>query len=497
MHCRRKSIAGFLTSFSPEAAIAAPPGVFFAQIGNATQPKAPSSNALYWICGIAGVVIIALLWRVVRQWRQRTLRQRDDEIMRLVNEWTRSLQQEVAERKEAQRKLQESQELLLRQERVAAVGQLAAGLAHEFNNILTIVQGHVSLLMDNPNLDSESFKSLNHINDGVERTAKLIKQMLAFSRKQVIKLKPLGVKETLGQTAEPLQQILGERGSLQFDVDAGLPAIMADPEMFEQIIINLVVNARDAMSSGGQLTIRASEATFPPDGQSAKSKRKPGRFVRLSVTDTGSGMDTAIINHLFEPFFTTKDVGKGSGLGLATVHGMVEQHQGWIEVDSKIGKGTTFDIYFPVADQAPEKAPVLAQQPKARGGKETILIAEDKKELRELVREILEGHGYHVLEAENGHQALDLWDHSAAKIDLLLTDLAMPHGITGRDLASRVWERNPRLPVIFSSGYNQEMVQRTEENGRSLTFLSKPYRPAELVRAVREALDTALASSKQ
>jgi signal transduction histidine kinase/CheY-like chemotaxis protein len=464
MHFGNKSdLTVTTTGFIPEAAIGFLPVVV------------PS---FYWVLAIGLALAVVVVWRLAQRSHQRTA----------------SLQREIAEGKQAQLALRESQEFLLRQERLAGVGQLAAGLAHEFNNILTVVQGHVCLLMDNTGLDDESVKSLNIINDGVERTAKLIKQMLAFSRQQVMKAKPLDVKETLGQTAETLHQILGQQATLQFEIAPRLPAIMADPAMFEQIIINLVGNARDAMACGGQLTIRADEAKFGADG--VKSNRKPGRFVRLTVSDTGSGMDTAIINRLFEPFFTTKDVGKGSGLGLATVHGMVEQHQGWIEVDSKIGKGTNFDIYLPIADHAPEKTPVPRAAPlEIRGGKETILVAEDKQELRELVREVLVGRGYHVLEAENGLQALQLWQNSPTKVDLVLTDVAMPHGISGRELAARIWREKPRLPVIFSSGYNQEMVQRTEENGRSVTLLSKPYKPAELAQAVRDALDKALASS--
>lgn len=492
MHHSKKSTFGpLLTGFFPRAATA----FFLTSLSlfadNSSQTQLIRTPAVYWLCAFGLVVAIGIGWRLAQRWRRRTLRQRDNEVFQLINEWTRSLQQEVSERKEAQRALQESQELLLRQERLAAVGQLAAGLAHEFNNILTVIQGHASLLMDNPALDDESLKSVNHINDGVQRTAKLIKQMLAFSRKQVMRRKPLDVEETLGHTAEMLHQILGQQVVLQFEIAPRLPPVMADPEMFQQIIVNLVVNARDAMSSGGQLTIRANEAKFGANDLSVNSNRKPGQFVRLSVADTGSGMDIDIINHLFEPFFTTKDVGKGSGLGLATVHGMVNQHQGWVEVESKIGKGATFDVYLPVTGQTPEKAPAPAEPVEVRGGKETVLVAEDEEVLRELVREILQGQGYHVLEAPNGLEALDLWEKSGSKIDLVLTDVSMPHGMSGRDLAARLWQDNPRLPVIFSSGYTQEMIERHEENGRSITFLCKPYHPAQLIQAVRAALDTA------
>ncbi len=332
-------------------------------------PPFYQTAGFYWLCGAGIIAITAVGWRLVIRWRRRAKRLRDEEIFRLVDQWTKSLQQEVAERKQAQRALQESQDWIMRQERLAAAGQLAAGLAHEFNNILTVVQGHAFLLLNNPALDEESLKSVNHINDGVERTARLIKQMLALSRKQVMMRKPLDMQENLDQTAEMLNRVLSEQVTLNFEIAPNLPPIMADAEMFQQIILNLVVNARDAMSSGGRLTIRANEAKFNGSDLPAKSNRKPGRFVRLSVADTGSGMDTTIISHLFEPFFTTKDVGKGTGLGLATVHGMVNQHEGWIEVQSEIGKGTCFDIYFPIAEESPRKEFVHAAANAIRGGK--------------------------------------------------------------------------------------------------------------------------------
>ncbi|HZM02567.1 MAG TPA: response regulator [Candidatus Saccharimonadales bacterium] len=439
--------------------------------------------------------LLALLaiggWRWAQRWRARALQERDAEVFKLVDQWTKSLQQEVAERKDAQRALQDSQELIMRQERLAAVGQLAAGLAHEFNNILTIIQGHASLLLDNPALDEDAINSVTHISDGVERTAKLIKQMLAFSRKQVMQRRVLHIKETMEAITDMLGQLLGEHVVLRFEMGPRLPPIMADPEMLQQIIVNLVVNARDAMSSGGQLTICASDVKFTAAELAGKPDRRAGHFLQLSVSDTGAGMDTAIINHLFEPFFTTKDIGKGCGLGLATVYGMVNQHEGWIEVESKVGQGATFNIYFPATENAPVKPEETPTAPEVRGGKEIILVVEDEHVLRELVREILEAHGYGILEAANGLEALHQWEKSGMKVDLLLTDMAMPHGISGRDLAAKLQKEKPLLPVIFSSGYSQEALERHEETLPGQTFLSKPYRPAELAQAVRAALDKA------
>jgi signal transduction histidine kinase/ActR/RegA family two-component response regulator len=447
---------------------------------------------LYYSVGALVLALAGLgIYRWILAWQQRARKERDEEIFRLADQWTKNLQQEVADRKEAQRALQASQEFIMRQERLAAVGQLAAGLAHEFNNIMTIIQGHASLLMDNPNLDEESIKSLAIINDGVERTARLIKQMLAFSRRQVMQQKLIEVKETLAHTEEMLGQLLGRQVALRFEIAAGLPPILADQDMFQQIIVNLVVNARDAMSSGGKLTIRASLATFAAADLSVHAERRAGQFIRLSVSDTGSGMNNAVVKHLFEPFFTTKDVGKGMGLGLATVHGMVNQNQGWIEVESEIGKGTTFDIYFPVAAQAAKKAEAQPVVPLAAGGKETVLIVEDEEMLREMLREILTANGYQVLEAANGLQALRLWEENHSQIELLLTDNVLPDGMTGLELAAKLRVASPGLPVILSSGCSPEALLANPDNPAGCSFLSKPYRPAQLIQAVRHALDAA------
>jgi len=407
----------------------------------------------------------------------------------LVARRTRRLKQEVAESRQAQLALQERQEWVMRQERLAVVGRMTAGLAHEFNNITTIIQGHASLLMDNPKLDEDSIKSLAQITDSVERMAKLIRQMLAFSRKQVMQPKALDLGLTLANTSDTLRGLLGARANLRFEIAPHLPPIMADPEMFQQMVINLVVNARDAMNTGGQLTIRANEAIFVAADIPAQSERKAGRFVRLSVADTGSGMDNETMQHLFEPFFTTKEVGQGSGLGLATVYGMVNQQQGWIEVESKLGRGTTFDLYFPVTDEPLETPEKHETSLEVRGGKETVLVVEDEMILRELLREILTSHGYRVLEAGNGLEAQTIWEESREEVDLLLTDIAMPHGLSGRDLADKLRKDNPRLPVIFSSGYSHEMIERSEDASLGVSYLSKPYNPVQLAQSVRRALD--------
>jgi PAS domain S-box-containing protein len=404
----------------------------------------------------------------------------------------RELQQEVADRKEAQRALQETQEMTLRQERLAAVGRLAAGLAHEFNNILTIVQGHASLLLDNPNMDEDSVKSVTHITEGVERTAALVKQMLAFSRKQVMQQNVIHLREITDPITDVLERLLGAHVTLRFEVAPHLPPIVADAEMLKQILVNLTVNARDAMLKGGTLTIAAREVNFSENDRAGKPDRRPGHFVRISVADTGSGIDAETIKHLFEPFFTTKDVGKGTGLGLATVHGMVSQNSGWIEVESAVGKGTTFHIYFPAVNKIEDKDQRSGRLPSSsRGTGQTVLVVEDDAVLRELVQDILESQGYRVLSASTAREALQLWESHSDAIQLVLTDMSMPDGMSGKDLATKLQEQNPRLPVIFSSGYSREALIDREQADQDTTFLSKPYHPADLANIVRNALESA------
>jgi signal transduction histidine kinase/ActR/RegA family two-component response regulator len=425
------------------------------------------------------LALIFAAWRFARRWRARVLRQRDEEIFNLINIWTKSLQEEVARRKEAQQALQNSHELTLRQERLAAVGQLAAGLAHEFNNILTIIQGHAVLLMEEPGLSNDSRKSVTHICEGVERITTLVKQMLAFSRKQVMQQRVVNIKESMNEFADMLRRLLGAHIALTFDIRPDLASVTVDPEMLQQIIANLAVNARDVMLDGGQLHISADEIKFDQADLAGISDRRAGSFIRLSVADTGPGIAPSVLTRLFEPFFTTKEIGKGTGLGLATAYGMIKQNAGWIEVDSMLGEGTTFRIYFPVAANQPAPKPAPAPAPAAS---ETILVVDDEEVLRNLVREILESLHYRVLAAASGQEALQLWETHKDSVNLVLTDMSMPDGMSGNDLALKLLADRPGLPIIFSSGFLPE-----QDNPQRL-FLAKPYEPDDLARAVRSAL---------
>jgi signal transduction histidine kinase/ActR/RegA family two-component response regulator len=481
-------LAVFLTGFAgatpAQAADEAAPLAF------ALPPASSQPVLLFALC--AGGVLLAgygvFRWTV--RLRRSIQQQRDKEVFKLVDEWTKSLQHEVLERKQAQKALIESQEIVMRQERLAAVGQLAAGVAHEFNNILTIIQGHASLLMEKPNMDEDSIKSLTHITSGVERTAKLIRQMLAFSRKQVMQREVWDLNVMAANVADMLGPMLGESIVVR-RVPADKPLnVLADAGMIEQSVVNLAVNARDAMPKGGVLTLSTREVVVTEADVRAKAERRAGRFARLSVADTGCGMDSSVIAHLFEPFFTTKEVGKGVGLGLATVYGMVQQHQGWMEVESQPGQGACFHITLPLTEKPVEEPADKSPLRKVEGGKETILVVEDESTLRELVREVLEGHGYQVLEASSGVEALKVWEAHGRKVDLLLSDIIMPEGMSGRELAEKLQKADPRLPAILTSGYSQDMIEREMVLDPRVKFFSKPYHPAQLAQAVRDALNT-------
>jgi signal transduction histidine kinase/ActR/RegA family two-component response regulator len=447
------------------------------------------SYYVYTLCAAAVLLAGFGVYRWTVRRRQRLQKERDQEVFKLIDEWTKNLQEEVAERKQAQKALMESQEIVMRQERLAAVGQLAAGVAHEFNNILTVIQGHAALLLDNPSLDAESAKSLHQIVSGVERTAKLIKQMLAFSRKQVMQREVLDLNLVADNVTDMLGPLLGESVVVRRSLALNPLHVLADATMIEQIVVNLAVNARDAMPRGGELTLTTREVEVTGADVQAEAERHAGKFARLSVADTGCGMDAAVIGHLFEPFFTTKEVGKGVGLGLATVYGMVKQHQGWIEVESQPGKGACFHILLPLTAKPAEKPAERAPLSEVQGGKEIILVVEDEEALRELLREVLEGQGYHVLEAASGLEALRVWEAQGRKVDLLLSDIIMPEGMSGRELAGKLQEADPRLPVILTSGYSQDMIERDTALDVRIKFFSKPYHPNQLAQAVRESLD--------
>jgi signal transduction histidine kinase/HAMP domain-containing protein/ActR/RegA family two-component response regulator len=382
-------------------------------------------------------------------------------------------------------------ETLLRQsQKMESVGQLAAGVAHDFNNMLTIIQGHSSSLLAKQDLPNEILGPVQAVYFAAERAASLTRQLLMFSRKNVMQLKPLDLRETVGNITKMLQRLIGENISLQFQPPDELPLVTGDSGMMEQILMNLSVNARDAMPHGGALTLALEDVRIDENYLQMHPEAHVGRCVRLRVTDTGCGMETTTLAHIFEPFFTTKEVGKGTGLGLATVYGIVKQHDGWLEVTSEPGKGTAFDIFIPAENEmaVAVKKEIISTDPIV-GGTETILIVEDEPVLRAMARDILQECGYKILEAASGRDALNVWDRRTDEIDLLLTDMVMPEGVSGVDLAERLLVTQPQLKIIFTSGYTANEVSPEILAKTRAQFLQKPYAHIELAKAVRDCLD--------
>jgi PAS domain S-box-containing protein len=385
----------------------------------------------------------------------------------------------------AQRRLEEQ---FRQSQKMEAIGQLAGGIAHDFNNILTVIHGHASLLSMS-DLDDTGARSAQQITQAAERAAGLTRQLLAFSRRQLIQPKRLDMNKTVGNLTDMLGRILGEDVSLQLNYSKSPATVEADAGMMEQVLLNLAVNARDAMPRGGQLGIRISLVDVDAAHIQRHHEARVGRFVCVSKSDTGCGIPPENISRIFEPFFTTKEIGKGTGLGLATVYGIIKQHQGWIEVESAVGKGTTFRIYIPFVGTAQTDTEKPTTQLTIRGGTETILLVEDERPVRELVARVLQKYGYQIWQAGSGHDALGVWHEHKAGISLLLTDLIMPGNMNGHELAERLWAEEPGLKVIFTSGYSADIVGKNFKLDPELNFLQKPYHPQTLALTVRRCLD--------
>jgi signal transduction histidine kinase/ActR/RegA family two-component response regulator/HAMP domain-containing protein len=391
--------------------------------------------------------------------------------------------EDITERLKLEAQLRQSQKM-------ESVGQLAAGVAHDFNNMLTVIQGHSGALLAKSTLPHDMLDPLQAVYFAAERAAGLTRQLLMFSRKNVIQPKLLDLREVVGNMTKMLGGLLGETIRLEFFPPPELPLVEGDTGMIEQIIMNLSVNARDAMPNGGRLVIGINVESIDDDYVKSHVDAHVGQFVRLRLTDTGIGMDSFTLHRLFEPFFTTKDIGKGTGLGLATAYGIIKQHEGWIEVNSEPGKGATFDVYFPAREEtsAPKKAEAPVPE-SAPGGTETILIVEDEPVLREMACNLLKDCGYRIFEASSGKEALNQWQQRAKEIDLLLTDVVMPEGISGVNLAEQLLAKHPRLKIVLTSGYAANEVSQKLLAKTNARYLQKPYTHAELAKTVRDCLD--------
>ncbi len=387
-------------------------------------------------------------------------------------------------------------EAQLRQvQKMEAVGSLAGGVAHDFNNLLTAMQGHIDLLGMEQGLNPDMRESLAVLDDVTHRAAELTQQLLVFSRRQVLQISTLDVSVVIDELARLLRRTLRENIQLAWQPCPGRFWVEGDSSMLLQVLMNLAVNARDAMPDGGRLQITLEEGDAPAGVLSNSNNTAAGRFIRIAVTDTGRGIPPELLPRLGEPFFTTKEVGHGTGLGLATSYGIIQQHQGRIEVASTVGAGSTFTIYLPAVPSPaamPEPKPAA---PANATNSETILLVEDESAVRKLMTRVLEKHGFEVLAAGNGPAALDLWRAHHPRIRLLICDMIMPGGLNGHDVADHCRADNPVLPVVICSGYTPENMAGTRPADNSTSRLAKPFKPAELINAVRAHLDAGVAKN--
>jgi hypothetical protein len=392
---------------------------------------------------------------------------------------------DVMERKQAQDALHQRDEQLRQAQKMEAIGRLAGGVAHDFNNLLMAIRGYAELLIQELADSAERRADAEEILKAADRAAGLTRQLLAFSRRQVITQQAVALDQVVESMQNMLQRLIGEDVALETEVWPGLTPVLADRTQVEQILVNLVVNARDAMTGGGRITIELRNIELDGIGVAAHPGLKPGHYVEMAISDTGSGMDAETSAKIFEPFFTTKEDGKGTGLGLATVYGIVQQNSGAIEVQSKIGHGTTFYIYLPVATDFGK--PAAPRPEKMSGGSETVLLVEDDDRVRVLVSTMLRKHGYTVLLASQGDQALEIAARHHGRIHLLLTDVVMP-GISGRALAERLMMTRPDTRVLFMSGYSDDEILRHGVKSANTLFVQKPFSVEGLADKIREIL---------
>jgi PAS domain S-box-containing protein len=429
-----------------------------------------------------------ITFRIVRpDGRERWIRDRafpiadaEGNVLRIVGTAT-----DITEQRRLEEQFRQSQKM-------EAVGQLAGGVAHDFNNILAAIMMQVQLAEMTPDLPEEVRQLHDDIRGSAERAAHLTRQLLAFSRRQVMQPRHLDLNEVVTSITKLLQRTVGEDIQLQLHLASTPLQVHADAGMLDQVLLNLVVNARDAMPDGGRIVIETGTTVLSGDAIRNGTELPEGRYVHLRVRDNGCGIPPELLPRLFEPFFTTKQPGKGTGLGLATVFGIVKQHRGSVDVTSSVGHGTTFEILFPEGQVRPDLQ--AAPQPVARGGTETLLLVEDEPIVRMLIRAVLERAGYRVLEASTGVEALRVWEQHRDSIDLLFTDIVMPDGMNGRALAARIRSDRPGLPVVFTSGYSAEIAGRELTLEKGQTFLQKPASRSLLLETLRTTIEEAAAA---
>jgi hypothetical protein len=390
--------------------------------------------------------------------------------------------EDITRRKETERQLRQAQKM-------ESIGQLAGGVAHDFNNLLSIIGGNLELfLMTTENIDPQGKEYLSDIAHAADRAAALNRQLLTFSRSEAMEMQLLDLNDLTASFTKMLRRIVGEHIRVQNDFAPTPPPIKADPGMVEQVLMNLAVNARDAMPNGGSLIIGTEILVIGEIHAKLDPRRRAGHFACLSVRDTGTGIAPENMSRIFEPFFTTKGVGKGTGLGLATVFGIAEQHQGWVEVSSEVGLGTIFRVFFPLsAEDIP--APNLTIGQKVSGGTEKVLVVEDERGVRNVVVQTLVNHGYAVVEADTAISAQKIWTEHDGQFDLVITDMVMPGGLSGLELIELLRLQKPGLKAMLTSGYSADLARGDVARSKGITFLRKPFSTRVLGETVRKCLD--------
>jgi len=417
------------------------------------------------------------------------LKNQSQQLEKKVKERTKSLEEAKYKLEDAYDKLRSKQNELLLAQKMEAIGRLAGGVAHDFNNMLTVIVGHSEHLLMSLKQDDSHRSSAEEILNAAKRAGSLTHQLLAFSRKQVLQPTVLNLNNLITDIEKMLQRLIGEDINLVTILEPELGRVKADAIQIQQVLMNLAVNARDAMPLGGKITIETSNIYLDEEYASYHIPAKPGSYVLLVVSDTGIGMDKETQSHIFEPFFTTKESGKGTGLGLSTVYGIIKQSDGYIWVYSEPGKGTTFKIYLPQVGEEVEPGEPTRVPTTSLKGTETVLVVEDEDMVREIIHHILLDYGYNVLESHNPHEALQVCDLFEGTIHLMVTDVVMP-GMSGRELAEKVTSRYPNMKVLYISGYTDNVIVHHGILDSGIAFLSKPFTPYSLVRNVREVLDS-------
>jgi PAS domain S-box-containing protein len=404
------------------------------------------------------------------------------------------LANDITERKRAEEALHRSETQLRQALKMEAVGKLAGGVAHDFNNLLTAINGYSEMCLRRLTPEDPLYRHVESIRKTGDRAAALTRQLLAFSRKQILQPHVMDLNQIVVELSKMLQRLIGEDVDLLMGLEANLSKVKADPNQIEQVLMNLCVNARDAMPRGGKLTIETNNVQLSEEFASQHLSVPAGNYVMLAVSDTGCGMDAATQTRIFEPFFTTKEVGKGTGLGLATVYGIVKQSGGSVWVYSEMGQGTTFKIYLPSVEGSAEIIKADTRAFDLSAGDETVLLVEDEEVVREMAKEILQECGYHVLQAKDGQHALELAGQHDGEIHLMLTDVVMPR-MSGRELSEQLTPLRPEIRVLYMSGYTDDAIVHHGVLDEGTAFIGKPFSMQALARKVRETLDAPLAVS--